>query len=203
MAEIKIEKKAPKWPWIVLIIALIGVAIYLFAFNEDGEEAVEMNDKTTVEPADTRQVAPNIKTVIAFVSFVEEDPDSMGLDHEFTNEALLKLTNATEAMAGYINYDIKKDIAEVRTLSEKIATDPFKTTHANSIREATGMLAISLQNIQEHAFPDLGDEVNEVKNAAMEIENNVLTLDQKEDVKNFFRESADLLEKMNANAPEI
>lgn len=203
MAEIKIEKKTPKWPWILLILAIIGILIYLFAFNGDGEITGDMTEETTEEPADTRQVGPNNSTVIAFVSFITEDSVSMGLDHEFTNEALLRLSNATNAMADEIGYDIKKDLDEVRTLSEKIKRDPFETTHANSIREAADILAQVLQNIQQNAFPGLASEADEVKNAATDIDTEVLTLDQKEDVKNFFRESADLLEKMNNNSPKI
>ncbi|MEB2782304.1 hypothetical protein U3A58_18080 [Algoriphagus sp. C2-6-M1] len=204
MAEIKIEKKTtPVWPWILVALAVIALLIYLFAFNGDGDENDEMNEITTEEPADTRQVAPNNSTVVEFVSFIEEDPDQMGLDHEYTNEALLKLTNATEAMANEAGYDTQQDITLVRTLSEKVTTDPFETTHANSIKEAADILAQTLQNIQQNAFSGLSNEANAVKSAAAEIETDVLTLDQKEDVKNFFRKAANLLEKMNTNSPEI
>lgn len=202
MAEIKIEKKNPKWPWVLLILAIIGILLYLFTFNGD-EEIGEMAEETTEEPADTRQDALNISTVSAYVSFIKEDPDPMGLDHEFTSEALSKLINATDAMAEEINYDLKKDMDTVKTLSEQITEDPFETTHANAIKEAADILARVLQNIQQNAFPGLADEADEVKNSVTDIETDVLTLNQKEDVKNFFRESADLLEKMNNNSPEI
>ena len=203
MAEINIEKKTPKWPWILLILVIIGVLIYLFAANGDGEKTEEVTEDTTEELAESPQAAPDNSTVLAFVSFIKDDPDSMGLDHEFTNEALLRLTNATDAMADEISFDIRKDTDEVRTLSEKITRDPFDTTHANSIKEAANILAQSLLNIQQHAFPGLASEADEVKNAAEDVETDELTLDQKEAVKKFFRESADLLEKMNNNSPEI
>lgn len=89
MAEIKIEKKTtPVWPWILLALAVIALLIYLFAFNGDGDENDEMNEITTEEPADIGQVAPDNSTV-EFVSFIEEDTEQMGLDHEYTNEALV------------------------------------------------------------------------------------------------------------------
>lgn len=201
MAEINIEKKTPKWPWILLILVIIGILIYMFASNDDGEKPREMADGTTAEAADTGQVAPNNPTVTAFVSFIKEDPDPMGLDHEFTSEALSRLTNASSATADEIGYDIQKDIDQVKTLSEKITRDPFETTHANSIKEAAGILAGVLQNMQQSAFPGLESEADEVENAVTAIETDVLTLEQKEEVKNFFRESADLLEKMNSSTP--
>ncbi len=203
MAEIKIEKKMPVWPWVLVILAVIGILIYVFALNDDVDTTEEITEETTEQPADTRQEALNNSTVTAFVSFIKEDPDQMGLDHEFTNEALLKLTNATQAMADETGYDIRTQMEVVKTNAEKISTDPFETTHANSIRESANILAQALQNIQQNAFPDLTSEAGEVNSAVTAIEMDVLTLDQKEDVKNFFRESADLLEKMNTNAPEI
>lgn len=203
MAEIKIEKKSPVWPWILVALVILGILIYFFAFNGDDDETEERYEENTEQPAEMRQEAPGNSAVLAFVSFIDEDPDTMGLDHEFTNEALLKLTNATNAVADEVGYDTQRDMDEVRTLSEKITTDPFETSHANSIKEAAGILAQVLQNIQQDAFPDLSGEADEVTNAATDIETDVLTLDQKEDVKNFFRESADLLDKMNTNPSEI
>lgn len=203
MAEIKIEKKTPMWPWIILILAVIGILIYLFAFSGDEDETEDITESRTEEVTDTRQVALNNSAVIAYVSFINDDPDQMGLDHEFTNEALLKLTNATSAMADEIGYDIQKDLEEVRTHADKITTDPFETTHANSIRKSAEILANVLQNMQQKAFPGLTSEANSVMNAAIAIEPEALTLDQKEDVKNFFRESAYLLEKMNNNSPQM
>lgn len=206
MAEIKIEKKTPIWPWVLLIGAIIAVLIYFLYFN-DGDDSDDDNvdaiEQTTEDYGSTEQDGVNNSTVISYVEFISGDPDAMGLDHAFTNSALLQLTNATSAMADEIDFDIKKDLDEVRNYARKIESDPFESTHANSISKAAEILADVLQNIQQQAFPGLASEVNEVKTAASDIEPDVLTLDQKEDVKNFFRASADLLDKMNNNSPQM
>jgi hypothetical protein len=202
MAEIKIEKKTPKWPWIIAILAILAVAIYFLAFNDDGDEVEDRQADTTEQRDDTRPERIENQAVAGYVTFIANDPDRMGLDHEFTNEALMKLTNATEAMSSEINYDISKDLEEVRKLSKKIKEDPYETTHANSIREAADILAAALQRMQQNAFPDMGSMADEVKTAASEIKPDVLTLEQKGEVKGFFRASADLLEKMNMNTPK-
>ncbi len=201
MAEIKIEKKSPVWPWILVALAVIGIVIYLVAFNDDDDSSEGIMDTTELQDT-TRQDAPNNATVNSYVSFVEEHRDQMGQDHEFTSEALTKLVNATEAMAAEINYDIRNDIDSVRMQADKVTQEPTATSHANSIREAADVLAGALQQIQKNAFPDLSNEADQVKNAASDIDGNELTLDQKDEVNNFFSESADLLEKMNNNAPE-
>ncbi len=55
MAEIKIEKKRPVWPWIILIIVILGILAYVFLytdiFNEDTyktDDIEELNDNQTM-----------------------------------------------------------------------------------------------------------------------------------------------------------
>ncbi len=205
MAEIKIQKKAPVWPWIILILILgiIGYLIYAFGTSDEIETPEEITEVTTVVIAEENQNPLNNSTLSAYVTLIKNDPNQMGLDHEFTNEALMKLIEATVALSDEIGYDIQKDISEVRKLAEKITRDPFETTHANSIREAVGILSKVMQNMQQKAFPSFSEQASDLKNAAEAIQPDVLTLDQKEAVKNFFREAADFLEKINSNTPEV
>ena len=55
MAEIKIEKKKPIWPWILLAIIIIAVVAF-FVYYEDGEilddDEVELNDDVEVDDVD-------------------------------------------------------------------------------------------------------------------------------------------------------
>jgi hypothetical protein len=76
-----------------------------------------------------------------------------------------------------------------------------ETTRANRSREPAGSLIGDQRRMQENSFSDLSAESNQVAQAANQIKTDVLTLDQKSAVKEFFRESADLLEKMNQNPP--
>jgi len=50
---------------------------------------------------------------------------------------------------------------------------------------------------QQAKYPSLVAEATEIKQAAAAINPDVLTLNQKEAVKTFFRKAADLLSKMN------
>jgi hypothetical protein len=54
-----------------------------------------------------------------------------------------------------------------------------------------------LQNIQKAKYPGLADEVEELKSASESINPEVLTLEQKDAVKNYFAKASDLLQKMN------
>jgi hypothetical protein len=53
-----------------------------------------------------------------------------------------------------------------------------------------------LHNIQKAHYPRLGDEVEELQSASESIKPAVLTLEQKDAVKNFFAKASDLLQKM-------
>ena len=172
----------------------IGIValIYFLTFQTSSEEVKEVTETT-----DLISVKENNTIVNAYVSFVEADTNRMTLDHAYTNEALLKLTDATNAMAGEIGYDIKADIEKVKPHAEMITKDPFDTSHANSIREAADILTTVLQNIQKAKYPGLTSEVTELKNASTSINPAVLTLNQRDEVKSFFSKAVMLLKKMN------
>lgn len=189
MTEIKIEKKKPVWPWILIGLGIIALLIYLLGFRDRKEDEADT--------ADLISVNENNSTVAAFVNYVEVDTNKMSLDHAYTNEALLKLTDATSAMAGEIGYDVRADLDKVKEYATQITKDPFETTHADNIRKAADILTNVLQNMQQAKYPGLTNEVAELRNASASINPAVLTLDQKDAVKSFFGKAADLLQKMN------
>ena len=189
MAEIKIEKKPPVWPWILLGLLLVGGLVYWFALRDKNEEP--MADAT--DSTETVRTGP----VAEYITFIDNDKEPMGLDHEFTHDGLMKLTAATQAVADQADYDVKADLDQVKEYANQIEKDPFETTHANSIRKAAETLAGSLHRMQEAKFPQLSSEAQAVVNAADKIDPDVLTLDQKPAVKGFFNEAASLLRGMN------
>lgn len=194
MTEIKIEKKKPIWPWLLLLLLVILATVWFFFFSNDNAEPLETTDNTTLI-----DIHENNNIVATYVTFINADTNTMGLDHVFTNEAFTKLTDAVEAIAAEAGYDVKADIAKAKQLAEEITKDPMVITHGDKIRSAADVLSTSLQNIQQAKYPSLGAEAADVKSAASAININpeTLTLDQRVAVKSFFRKAADLLNKMN------
>jgi hypothetical protein len=191
MTEIKIEKKTPVWPWILLVLALLVVAWFFFLRN-DKDDIVETADKTSLV-----DLPDNNNIVATYVTFINSDTNTMGLDHAFTSEAITKLTNATDAKATEVGYDVKADISKAKQLADEITADPLVTTHADKIRSAADVLSTALQNMQQAKYPVLSTEGADIKSAAGAIDPKKLTLDQRDSVKSFFRKAADLLSKMN------
>ena len=200
MAEIKIEQKKQIWPWLIAGLVVVALLVYFLVIRDNGENTgvvTETDSVTTTVVSDLLAVNENNSTVAAYVNFVENSNENMSLDHDYTNEALLKLIEATEAIANEVGYDVQADIEQVKEYAKMIEQDSFETTHANSIRKADDLLTNVLQNIQEAKYPSLADEVTALQSASESVKPDVLTLDQKEAVKNYFAKAADLLEKMN------
>ena len=191
MTEIKIEKKKPVWPWIVLALCLLVAAWFFFIRNDNAEPVATADETALID------IHENNNIVATYVAFIDADTATMGLDHVFTNEAFTKLTDAVEAIAAEAGYDVKADIAEAKQLADEITKDPMVTTHTDKIRSAADVLSTALQNIQQAKYPGLSTEAADVKSAASAINPETLTLDQRDAVKSFFRKAADLLNKMN------
>jgi len=191
MTEIKIVKKKPVLPWILLALGLL-VAAYFFFYRNDKTDPAETEENTVLIDAQE-----NNNIVAAYVAYINSDTATMGLDHVFTSEAFTKLTNAVDAMATEVGYDVKADIAKAKQLADEITNDPMVNAHADKIRSGADLLSTSLQNMQQAKYPSLSAEAADVKSAASAINSETLTLDQRDAVKSFFRKAADLLNKMN------
>jgi hypothetical protein len=200
MAEIKIEQKKHLWPWLLLGLVIVALLLYFLLFRDNGkntEAVTEADYITNTNEPDLLGVKDNNGTVAAYVSFVKNDTNKMSLDHAYTNEALLKLIEATSAKANEVGYEVQADIEKVKEYAKMISSDPFETTHADNIRKADDILTNVLQNIQKTKYPGLTNEVEELKSASESIKLGVLTLEQKDAVKNYFAKASDLLQKMN------
>jgi hypothetical protein len=196
MAEIKIEKKKPIWPWILLLLVpIIFVASWFLIIQDDEDGKVELvKTKDTEVLIDVRE---NNNIVGNYITFINSDTNTMSLDHEYTSEAVIKLTDAVDAMADEVGYNVRVAIAKAKQLADEITVNALATTHADKIRSAADVLSTALQNMQQAKFPELSNEAANVKSTAAAINPQTLTLEQRDAVKSFFRKAADLLNKMN------
>jgi hypothetical protein len=200
MAEIKVEQKKPIWPWLLFGLIIVALFVYFLVFRDNGEntEAVTEPEPITItNETDLLGIKENNDIVAAYVNFVENNKEKMSLDHAYTNEALSKLIEATNAIANEVGYDVQADIEKAKEYAKMISSDPFETTHADNIRKADAILTNVLQNIQKAKYPGLTDEVVALKSATESIKLGILALEQKDAVKNYFAKASDLLQKMN------
>lgn len=185
-------KKKPVLLWIIGI-GLVAFLIYFIGFKNQKETAHE--NQVTV---DLISVNENNVTVAAFVRFMEEDTMKMELDDTFTKEAFLKLIDATNAMADEIRFDIGANMDRVVKYVNRTLAVSIETAEADDFKSAADILTTTiLKSMQQAKYPGLSNEVAELENASASINPNVLTLDQKDKIKIFFKKAAELLRKMN------
>ncbi|MEO6521915.1 MAG: hypothetical protein ABIN91_09575 [Mucilaginibacter sp.] len=191
----KMTKKNNKlfpFAWVLLALVIMAfIAYYLYEHRFKGQPAANVPVAKLIEQHE------NDSTVAAYIHFVSDQNGKMGLDHAYTNEALIKLANAVSTMSKLTGYSIKADLAEAETDANNITRDPLAITHADNIRKAADILSEALYNLQQQKYPSLSDYAARVKAAAAQIDPDTLTLEQKEKVKGFFSAAAALLEKMN------
>ncbi|MDO8896979.1 MAG: hypothetical protein Q7V19_04965 [Bacteroidales bacterium] len=192
MTEIKIQKKKSILPYVLIGVVVLGVFAY-FLYNS----SYEMISGNTLSNKDLTSVRENNAQVNAYLNLTLSGNPAMALDHAYTNDALTKLADATEAMANEVGFDIKTDMDKVKVLSEKITKDPYAVTHSGDIRKAGEIIAASLNSMQKAFFPGLKTEAAEVQRSVEKINPQILTLDQKDTINTFFKSAADLLQKMN------
>lgn len=193
MAEIKVERERVIWPWILLGLAALALVLYFFVFRDKGEPEPAAAD-TSTERIDEKE---NNATVSAYVAFVQADTGRMSLSHAYSNNALLKLIEATKSMAGETGFDVKGDLDKATEYANQITNDPLETTHADNIKNAAVIIAGVLHNLQEAKYPTLSTDAADVKSAAAAINPQTLALDQRDAINGFFDKAAALLQKMN------
>jgi len=188
------KKKLFPFAWILLVLVIMAlIAYYLYENRFKGKPETDQNNQE-LKLIDKHE---NDTTVTAYISFVNDDTNKMTLDHEYSNTALLKLSKAISAMARSAGYVVKADLNQAETDANKITTDPLVITHADNIRKAADILSEALNNLQRAKYPSLSTDASAVSAAAQKIDPDVMTLDQKNKVKQFFQRSAELLSKMN------
>ena len=89
------------------------------------------------------------------------------------------------------------DLDNARKYADEITKNPEATNHADNIKKSTDMISTVLQNVQKAKFSNLAAEADKVKMSSAAVSVKELALNQKEKIKGFFDDAADLLDKMN------
>jgi len=120
----------------------------------------------------------------------------MGLDHVYSNGALLKLIGAVKGVATTLNVNVDADLTEAKKKAQDITKDPYEVDHANKIRHSGEIIAKAIKTLQTEKFPNLKNGYSEMEAALMKIKPDTQTLNQKDDVKTFFEKAGELLTAM-------
>ncbi len=139
---------------------------------------------------------------IYYISSLDKVDSEMGLDHEYSKVALMALANSLVALSREQGMSEAVNItANSQLLREKamdLTRDWRSTEHADMIREAAMVAVEVVDEIQDAKFPSMDNEVAALQEQAKSIKSGTLTLEQKGEVKKFFRMAADVLGSMRS-----
>ncbi len=210
MAELNVKKKS-KSPvgWIILGLVVIALIVWIVVDNNDNEVMTSDNNEQVMESnqdegtmnrsensAENSQMDQKVQD---FVSFANET-GSISMDHEVTHDGLTKLAEALTAVTpGDVpDENVNNDVDELKAEANQLTENPTSEQHANIMRNSFISAAQIIKNIQSENYPELQEEANQVMDAAKDIDAQKLATNQKEDIKSFFDEAADALQKMEA-----
>lgn len=216
MADIDIERKSGSkwWLWLLGLLLLALLAWALIEMLDDDEPEVA----AVVDPAPAAPVAPVADPVVAapaampaavstYLSQCTEtqgaEPADMGLEHQFTINCLQQLREALAAtVAGQPvpNTDVSGQLDRYTGAVQTLQASPVESTqHANLTRAAAERAAEVISGMQTAWFGSdspVQGAASAVQQAAQGIQPTTPMLEQRESVRNFFRDAGNALRLM-------
>lgn len=212
MAEIKIEKKKPMWPWILLVLIILGIIAYLVYDNQD---KIDLNDDfddgitneqvldSQTSPQDHSQTTDySSNTYNQYAAFEGSISDStrIAVDSSYTKKAYYNLTKAVVNVADENSVEDSKELKDLREFSmliTKVSSPLGKKEDAKNFKTAGDKVVKVLEDIQSKNFPGLQSEVSDLKQINEKIDGYVNMNSQQTSIYEFLRKSRDILRTMN------
>ena len=214
MAEIKIEKKSPVWPWILVVLIILG-AIYYFWYNNDRNFDSEENllQQDSISQLEEPRLNDNevqdskilytgmygtVKKEEAFADYLRfvDNLDNKSADKNYYRTAFFKLITATKRESEIKNVDVANNISAAMDSAEDLTNDPTATAKADNAKKAASEVSKALKTIQQKDFDNLSDNVKEVETAVTGIDGAKTLDNQSKNIDIFFDKAARLLQKM-------
>ncbi len=214
MAEIKIEKKKPIWPWILLVVLIILALLYFFVFanNDYDDDTIDTDDTEQVQPIDSvavdsanntweEQVATDslrgdFTTLSASYFTAVQEKSKLGSDTLYTKNTLLKLVDAIKSKAMENQMELETDFSQIRENVIGI-TDRSQRFTSEKFKEIAQKTVEAAKTIQKKEYPQLEGEIKKAENSVEAIDANMKMSNQPEKIKTFFEKMAAVLKNMN------
>ncbi|MFD2515210.1 hypothetical protein ACFSRY_15155 [Pontibacter locisalis] len=193
--DVKRNRKS-LWLWIVGILVIAGIVWWIVA---DGEEQVIAYDAPETGQVQETVGGSASAVLRAYVQFAEEMPakPDFNMNHDYINEGILKLQNALQVLVREktdLGAELQDEMEALESTANELQKNPESLRHAELTQQAFVRSARILQLVQEDGEEDL---VNKVMAAANDIKAQVPTLDQKTEILQFFRISAQAIAQMS------
>lgn len=226
MAEIRVEKRKPVWPWIIAGLAVLAIVIFLVAGNDNdrdrkqsaaynterdygNDNIIEKNDNSKVATIDdsrdkTRDHDKNMlgnsdkKEHREVAEFVEFVRTDLK-DEELDHRNLTRAFNELQDATESIAENSgypKEYIEDTKEYVDMIDKESFEEQNADQIRRTADVFADHLQKMQMAKFPQLKTDALQLIESSKKINTSQPAINQSAEIRSFLAEAADLVEKM-------
>jgi len=206
MTEIKIEKKTPIWPWILLILIILVIIAYFVLDNDEDDVHDDTNTETIDETDDYRNDSLNSYDTIANVTYDSalndfnthvKDSTRIGSDSIYTKTAFHKLADIVVIKANQHHLKPSESLSSLKSYN-MYRSNPSDTMEVSNNWKRIGMdITRVIQSIQTEHYPSLAANVSSLKEKSDQLSDS-LTLDrQQQEIRNFIRHTRDILNSMN------
>lgn len=211
MANIDIQRKGPTiWPWLIGLLAVV-VVVWIWAAaaddTDDTDQPIAVAPPPGAAPAGTTGTTPGttgatpgtadapggaISDYLEFAGApgLPAGTPEMGKDHEYTAEGIRKLGAALQDLVERRpGVESQQRLDRFRESAQKIQQDPTSAGHADRVREVFTTAADVVASVEAGA----GDTLRQ---AATAIDGSTPLLEQREQVRTFFRQSAEAIQRL-------
>ncbi|MBA6154217.1 hypothetical protein [Gelidibacter maritimus] len=216
MAEIKIEKKKPIWPWILVVLVILGIIAYLVYANDDRDDYTDDfdDDITNEQVMDSESRSLESKTLDATGAYMAgtaydqytayegsiRDSTRIAVDSSYTKKAYYNLSKAVAKKAEEKEIETSQaltDLQEFSMLITKVSSPLSDAESAKNFKTASDKVAKVLEDIQKNSYPELESMVDELKLVASEMDGYISMNKQQDNITQFLQKSRDVLRAMN------
>lgn len=215
MAEIKIEKKKPVWPWIILILIILGIIaywVYNNNYNKDYEnDDANIEQKDTInnnylgnpQDAETNQYDDGSTAMMELMTALK-DSSRFGTDSIFTKTALINLAKITVAKAKAFSLTNSTSFTELEHFVATNVSDMNGNQGTDNMEMSKNFESVSdqivtvIQDIQAKSFPNMQKQISDLKSTVSKLDGAVDLSKQQTNVQSFFRQAHGLLHNMNS-----
>lgn len=214
MAELKIEKKKPIWPWILFVLVILGIiAYFVYAdpdyndpnddFDDDftNEQVIdsESYQSDTSRTDNTFMPGTSYDQYTAFEGSIR-DSTRIAVDTSYTKKAYYNLCKAVAKMAEENEVEDSQaltDLKEFSMLITKVSSPLEDAETAKNFKTASDKIVTVLEDIQEKSYPSLQSQVADLKGVSSKMDGSISMDQQQDDITQFLQKSRDVLKEMN------
>lgn len=215
MAEIKIEKKRPIWPWILLILVILGVIAYFVYQNQkndyynDDLNSEQYNDSTDNDlrggvpyNPDASDGYGNASNEMAEYEASIKDSIRIITDSTYAKTVFVNLAKATVMKANENNIESSQALEALKNYSDQMnntdTSEGMQTMGVSeSLKSTCDNVVQVLETIQAKNFPSLGSQVSDLKQISNNINSKTSMANQRKNILSFFQKAKNVLNAMN------